>query len=366
VFSIDGHAQATLSSEDHLDQSSASIALEAGGYSISLADGWSLERAQGAFVPVPASLVSSRLQVFTIVTNQRTSINYLFAADDHLLLFGDANVGVVTDANLTSSVTLCHPTAPFLAIRSVPGLPVSRKFEAARFSTDERVVYLAASDGDNRDLYVAERSDRAAAFNEPHPLAMINTGFTEAWPSVSSDGLSLFFESNRGGSNRIYAAARATTSDDFCSPALVEDNHSVFSDGQPFVLGNREALFFSSDRTSHWELFRASGNGTVHFQSETLIGIGSPSDEVAPVPTSDDLAIYFSSTRPDGGARGGHDIWVARRAHPTDPYGSPLNVMELNTDADDFASWASPDGCRLYFRRTDPLGSEIFVAEKMP
>jgi hypothetical protein len=367
VFSIAGSAEATLDSEDDLDQSSASIALEPGGYSITLATGWSLEReAQGVFVPAPASLLSSPLQVFTIVTNERTAINYLFAADDHLLQIGDGNVGVMTDVHRKSAVALCDPIAPFVAIHSVPGLPSSGNVESARFSPDERVVYFVANEGGNRDLYVAERPDRAAVFDEPHPLATINTSFDEAWPSVSPDGLTLFFESNRGGPARIYVSARATTSDDFCAPALVENNQSVLSDGQPFVLGNREAFFFSSNRTLHWELFRANGNGTLHFEPDALVGVSSLSDEVVPVPTSDDLTLYFSSIRPDGGARGGKDIWVARRASPTETYGAPRNVMELNTDADDFANWAAPDGCRLYFHRTDALGSEIFVAEKAP
>jgi Tol biopolymer transport system component len=367
VFSIAGSAFATLDSEDYLDQSSANIPLAAGGYSITLSAGWSLDREmQGAFVPVQANLMSRPLQVFTIVANKRTAIVYTFEADGHLVQIGDGDVGVAFDARPKDTVALCDPAAPFVETRSVAGLRSVGSVEGARFSSDERVVYFAFNQSGNRDLYVAERSDRGAAFGQPRPLAMINTRFTEAWPSISPDGLTLFFESNRGGPSRIYASARATTLDDFCAPALVEDNRSVLSDGQPFVVGNREAIFFSSNRTLQWELFRANGNGTVKFERDTVIGVNSPSDEVAPVPTADDLALYFSSTRADGGARGGQDIWVARRASPTEPYGAPLNVIELNTGADDLANWASPDGCRLYFDRTDSHGSEIFVAEKAP
>ncbi len=362
-LSIAGSAVAKLSSEDYLDQSSANVSLAAGGYSITLATGWSLDReVQGTFVPVQAKLISAPLQVFTIVMNKPTAIAYTFDADGHLLQIGD-DVGVVIDERPKTVVTLCDPAAPYAEIRPVPGLP-SGTVEGARFSPDERVVYFTSNRGDNRDLYVAERSDRTAPFGQPRPLAMVNTSATEAWPSISPDGLTLFFESNRGGPTRIYASARATTLDEFCAPAIVEDTRSLLSDGHPFVMGNREAMFFSSNRSLHWELFRANGNGTLRFEPDTLIDVTSPSDEIVPVPTADDLALYFSSTRADSGARGGHDVWVARRALPTDPYGAPINVTELNTSSDDIANWASPDGCRLYFNRADAAGSEIFVAEK--
>jgi hypothetical protein len=367
VLTIAGAGTASVDSEDHLGETSADVPLEPGGYSITLAPGWSLEREnQAKPAPAPAILISSPLQVFTVVAGERTSIGYMFAADDHLVQTGDGNVGVVTDVHKKAPTPLCDAAAPFVAIHSIAGLPGPGNVESARFSPDERVVYFVVNDGGNRDLRTAERADRAAAFGESRPVTSVNTPSSEAWPSVSPDGLTLFFESNRGGPSRLYAAARATTLDEFGAPEVVEDNHSVLSDGQPFVFANREALYFASNRNLHWQLFRASGNGTLHFGTEARVEIDSASDESAPVPTIDDLALYFSSNRPDGGARGANDIWVARRASPTEPYGAPLDVMELNTSSDDFADWASPDGCRLYFHRNDILGSQLFVAEKTP
>jgi hypothetical protein len=74
--------------------------------------------------------------------------------------------------------------------------------------------------------------------------------------------------------------------------------------------------------------------------------------------------IFFQSDRTDSPAKGGRDIWMARRSSTTASYDPPVNVQELNTAADEYPSWLSPDNCRLYFSRSGPTGDKIYVAER--
>jgi Tol biopolymer transport system component len=77
-----------------------------------------------------------------------------------------------------------------------------------------------------------------------------------------------------------------------------------------------------------------------------LNGAGSSEDD--PTATGDLLEIYFDSDRAAPGAAMG-DIWVAKRASTSDPWGTPQLVIELASLADDTSPDISPDGLTMYF-----------------
>ena len=67
-----------------------------------------------------------------------------------------------------------------------------------------------------------------------------------------------------------------------------------------------------------------------------------------PTLTADLLEIYFDSDRTASGAAMG-DIWVAKRAGPTQPFGTPTLVTELASLSDDTTPEISLDGLTMYF-----------------
>ena len=74
----------------------------------------------------------------------------------------------------------------------------------------------------NSDLWVTKRPTRNDPWTEPVNLgATINTAFLDARPSISPDGLLLFFDSKRPGgfgSQDLYVTRRATLSDPWTEP----------------------------------------------------------------------------------------------------------------------------------------------------
>jgi len=83
-------------------------------------------------------------------------------------------------------------------------------------------------------------------------------------------------------------------------------------------------------------------------------------DATTPALSEDGLVAYFGSTRM-GGA-GMMDIWTASRTSTTGTFGQFANLGELNTAEQDFATWLSPDGCRLYFWSSRSGGAGGFDA----
>jgi hypothetical protein len=93
--------------------------------------------------------------------------------------------------------------------------------------------------------------------------------------------------------------------------------------------------------------------------------LASPSRTDNPTLTGDMLEIYFTSNR-DGGIGDG-DIWVAKRATAADPFGTPTLVDNVNMDSFETSSAISTDGLTLWFGsdRAGGLGmTDIWVSHR--
>ena len=96
------------------------------------------------------------------------------------------------------------------------------------------------------------------------------------------------------------------------------------------------------------------------FGTPELVPFSLPdANEDDPSLTGDMLELYFSSNR--GGDR---DIYVARRAAVTDPWGDPEPVPELNTIANEENPKVSADGLTMYLCNGVGYDYNIFVARR--
>jgi hypothetical protein len=106
----------------------------------------------------------------------------------------------------------------------------------------------------------------------------------------------------------------------------------------------------------------AQRNATGFDAPVELAGIASASsvgqDAMCPVPSTDELTIYFLSAR--SGGTGGRDIWVAKRTSRSTPFAAPVPVTELNTADNEVPGAISGDGCHIYYTS----GSMTLVASK--
>jgi hypothetical protein len=260
----------------------------------------------------------------------------------------------------------CDVTSPFGTPVLVAGVNQSGSASAnARLTPDELTTFFISDRGGNSDIYTATRTSRTAAFGMPQPLAGVNSSANENCPSVTSDSLTFFLESNRAGQFGVFVASRSDTFTQFSAPSQVAAVTSGFNDGQPQVVPDGSALYFVSFRpgVGGGDIYRAPIQTGGQVAAPTIVPvINSSVDDYAPAPSADELAIYFTSNRSDATAKGGYDIWMAKRASRNANFDPPVNVQELNTSADEGASWISPDKCRLYFQR----GGLVYVVEHAP
>jgi Tol biopolymer transport system component len=213
-----------------------------------------------------------------------------------------------------------------------------------------------------RDLFQATRTSLDEGFTPALAITALDTLANERDPTLSSDGLTLYFTSNRGGSPRLYRSTRSSTTAPFGAPSLVPELasvaiagptlsasggemfyndpggsvviHAMWSQGTGFVPQGSESNLPTVSVASP----SLSGDGsTLYFHHKSLsyepieiyaavrtsmtseLGLGTLVSELAspgydtgdPEISKDNRTIVFSSARP-GGA-GGYDLYISER-----------------------------------------------------
>jgi len=153
-------------------------------------------------------------------------------------------------------------------------------------------------------------------FGEPTNLgAPVNSPGAEMGPTISVDGLELYFEFSPPMLNtwNLWIATRPTQQDDWEEPVLLGPE------------------------------------------------INSSSEDGIPQISPDGLELYFYSKRPSG--HGGCDIWVTRRSTLSDPWGPAVNLgPPVNSGAHELSATITADGLEFVFARTysGASGADLF------
>ncbi|MBN1360118.1 MAG: PD40 domain-containing protein [Sedimentisphaerales bacterium] len=185
--------------------------------------------------------------------------------------------------------------------------------QACDFSHDGLELYFAAwarpGGFGSGDIWVSTRERLDSPWQEPVNLGPnVNSAGSEVEPSISSDGLELYFSCWDDWILRV--CTRPSKDAPWSKPVKI---------GPP-VGSIQPAMEIGSD------------------------------DAWRPDISSDGLSLYFSSTR--AGGYGGDDIWMARRATTADPWTAPVNLgPNVNTDGDELFPNISTDGLTLVLSR---------------
>ncbi len=232
------------------------------------------------------------------------------------------------------------------------------------------------------------KTESSAKGNEPFPVIdsvkteikklgnNVNSPFEEYAPTVTADGLQLFFTSkrpftdkekskNKKSKEKIYVSKRNSTAEEW-GPAI------PISDSVNIPTKNVSNIAISNDGQRMLIYFDDKGNGEIYESILKGTEWSSPRSLGAPINTvyhessasfsPDGKTIYFISNRKGG--KGGRDIWTATRLD-NGKWTEPKNISELNTPEDEEAVYIHPDGKTLYFSSKGYKGYggyDIFVS----
>jgi len=216
------------------------------------------------------------------------------------------------------------------------------------------------------DISVSTRTSVEDDWGPPTNLGpVVNSTNDEMGPCISSDGLELYFQSNRpGGAGRddIWVSRRATRDDPWGAPEnLGPPVNTETWDYNPRISPDGLELYFAYGLDPRLAVTKRETKDAPW---------GEPVD-LGPVvnnwtcqdglwPSSDGLVLMFSDfwgCDPRPGGLGDTDIWLTRRTSKDDDWTAPVNPgPPVNTEYTDGAPMISADGTMLYFNSDRPGG----------
>jgi len=97
------------------------------------------------------------------------------------------------------------------------------------------------------------------AFGPPVAITELNSGASEGNAMFGSDQLSVFFNTDRSGDNELYVAKRASAADPFGAPALIAELSSLANDEtDPWISQDGRTLYFTSNRDGTQRLWQTT------------------------------------------------------------------------------------------------------------
>jgi Tol biopolymer transport system component len=212
------------------------------------------------------------------------------------------------------------------------------------------------------DLYMATRETIEEDWGPAVRLgSSLYVPFSDSYPSLSADGLELFYTApywqagwTQFGGADLWVSKRSTVSNEWSAPInLGELVNTSFHDTEPSISADGLELYFSSDRPGgygEWNIW-VTKRQTRNDSWKEPVNLGptiNSGTEGTPNISTDGLVLLFGSGRTGGYGKG--DIWLSRRKSKKDPWQEPVNLgSPVNDSGGQWGPCISPDGFTLYF-----------------
>ena len=214
-----------------------------------------------------------------------------------------------------------------------------------------------------------DEAPRYSAWSAPDNVGTpVNSPFADINPSISKDGLTLFFDCancpENIGAMDIWVAQRTSVDASWeARQNLGPIINTTAGDGGPSISRDGHRLYFLSQRPGGFgvqDLYvsrRQDKRDPFGWEEPVNLGanVNTEFAENAPEISEDDAGtvLYFASTRPGG--PGGTDIYMSRLG-PDGTFGPAALVAELSSPANDGAPTVRRDGLEVIFS-SDRAGS---------
>jgi hypothetical protein len=214
------------------------------------------------------------------------------------------------------------------------------------------------------DIWTSTRASVMDPWGAPTNVTEFNTIDREASPGVSSDGLRMYFSSDRPGSidRDIWFSSRATRTAPWTAP--VHEDVLSSADKERTSAENSSGLLLIVERQvlGTFDLFERALVGGIWSLVRTLTELDSPgvTDDQPCLVGDNGLQVFFTSDR--AGGVGLSDIWTATRPNTSSAFTAAINVPELNSAAIEEGVWVAPDLSYVLFTSERTGEKKIYEA----
>jgi hypothetical protein len=239
------------------------------------------------------------------------------------------------------------------------------KDEDVTLTADLLEIFFMSERSGSRQLWTSTRASRSEPWQPPHPVSELNTDVSEITPSVSPDGLRIWFYSGVD-PDGIWRSTRASRKDPW-SPAEPASDW-ILPAGTTLAIGpaldeseRMAALAVLGATNMGWDLFFATraASDAAFSPFSPILGVNGEANEHDPCLVDGGRDLFFSSTRAGEG-----DLFWARREQPEQAFPAVVALDELNTptflESDPFLS---EDRTTFFFASTRTGVADIYQAE---
>lgn len=271
----------------------------------------------------------------------------------------------------TTRMCSARPTTPFGTPTKITALSSAQFDGKPSMTADGLDVFFKSGRPDNATVRIfhSSRTSIGGAWSLPAAVTELNSGMFDASPTVSADGLSIWFVSYRTGgpgAGDIYTSTRARRTDPWAKPKVVTELSTMFYEDSITVTPDGLVAYFHSSRNTgsaaNSQIFRTSRLSTTSAWSAPTVvtELASTYDDANAWISPDECTLYFDSDRPGG--QGQYDLFVATRPVPDARFDKVVPASELNGTFYDADPFLTADQRTIIFATNRPA-SEFDIYE---
>jgi hypothetical protein len=208
-------------------------------------------------------------------------------------------------------------------------------------------------DGNRKHIYYMSRTTPTSEFSTPIRLPFNVTGSSDETARFSSDDLTIYFTSGRGGVTvgmDVYQVSRPALGGEWGTPTPVTEVNTDATDKWYTPCGNEYVMSQANDLAG----------GTVGSAPKPLTALNSTGEETGVFLTPDCLTLYFASTR-----SGTYQIYRTRRGSLRAPWGNPAVVSDFAaTGGAQSDPWMSADQRTFLFTSNVDGNDDVYMSTR--
>lgn len=246
-------------------------------------------------------------------------------------------------------------------------------------STDELSMFFTRPTplpGEGAAIWWAKRTATGASFEPAVRLQQVNSGVADGSPALTADGLTLYFDSFREGHWELWTARRNSLNEEFGKPEkLPGPINTAAAEAKPSLTGDGLTLFFHSDRQLANTIDSTNNSLSIWMSTRTAVDqpfpvpqplgprVNSGGRNWDPAISPDGLTLVFVSDR--AGGVGKSDLWMSSRPTRDAAFGPAANLgPKINTAGGEGKPAFSPDGQSLFFTSQRGGEGELWISRR--
>lgn len=178
-------------------------------------------------------------------------------------------------------------------------------------------ITKAGPEGSNTDIYTSDFADDKWSEVRPISDRVNDPVWWDSQPSISADGMTLYFASNRPGGKGgidIYMTKKMINGEWGAPVNLGDSINTPYNEKSPFIHSDSQTLYFSSDGhpgMGKYDIFYSRGDAKGGWKNPVNIGkpINTEGDDVGFFVSTDGETGYFCSNTQLSGHVGGYDVY---------------------------------------------------------